>query len=70
VHFGGETRKIFSLDSFVSYISMYDLNCIFEKKISSKERLDNKPIQIIDFSWSNKQKRVYSKKVTSPYITK
>jgi len=58
VHFGGETRKIFSLDSFVSYISMYDLNCIFEKKISSKERLDNKPIQIIDFSWSNKQKRI------------
>ena len=53
-----DIKKIFTLDSLAGNISMYNLNCVLERKIAPKSFYQKKDVMVLDFAWSDKQQRV------------
>jgi len=51
-------KRIFTLESLGDHVSVYDLNCILDKKIYSKNLNEKGEIMILDFAWSEKQQRI------------
>jgi len=56
--FAQKLEKIFTIDMLDDSISIYNLNCELERKITPKSAKDTKDIVILDFDWSNYHQRL------------